>query len=245
MKSPDSVAWVTYICIVTNWAVFSTALDCTFPGSMDWYFRRWPEWWFLKRRNLPWISVKGYWILSTLTWLGIIFHHSRLDEPVTDYMVILGSISMVGMNLIGLLKSDAESPGAWFFYTDYSTHILDGAKATYSLATWWWIVFRTGGIVKILRNRDKPEMAVQFHILIAGLVMEFVLLVWCFAVAFLPYIVKRWEPRYNPVRVEHHIFLLVMLASWALVIVFGLWAELPNIFFPCRGSTSTFCRILT
>ena len=58
-------------------------------------------------------------------------------------------------------------------------------------ATWWWIAFRIHGIVKILRNREQPDMAVQFRILTAGLAMELFLLIWFWAIPLLPYFFKR------------------------------------------------------
>lgn len=110
-------------------------------------------------------------------------------------------------------------------------------------ATWWWIAFRIHGVVKILRNRDNPEMAVQLYILITGLAVELVFLVWYFSIPLFPYFLKRWLWNHR-LWYEHLPPLLAMLLSWVLVVVFGLWVELPNIFFPCSGSTSMICRAL-
>ncbi|KJA22847.1 hypothetical protein HYPSUDRAFT_641398 [Hypholoma sublateritium FD-334 SS-4] len=246
-KTPDSVKWVTYICIVTDWVVLSTDLDCTFLGSMDWYFRRWPEWWFLKRENMPRVAVTGYRILNTLTALALsIFVYAlRDDQPIVNRINLISAITIgLGLFWLGCVESTSDSPGAWFFCTDNGPRIFYGAESAYNLATWWWIAFRTHGVVKILRNRDKPEMAAQFYILIAGLTVEFILLVWYFSIFLVPYFFKRCARWYSPVWDKHRTPLLAILASWALVIIFGLWVELPNIFFPCSGSTSLFCRIL-
>lgn len=109
--------------------------------------------------------------------------------------------------------------------------------------SWWWIFFRIVAIVNILRNRGEPEMAVQFLILTVGLAVESVLLCWFFSIPFLPYLFKwaswdrdRWYRHLPP--------LLAMLAAWVLVVVIGLQKELPNILFPCSGSTSMVCRAL-
>ncbi|KJA22843.1 hypothetical protein HYPSUDRAFT_641299 [Hypholoma sublateritium FD-334 SS-4] len=248
MKFPDSVAWVTYICIVTDWIALASALDCTFPGSMDWYFRRWPEWWFLKRENLPEISITGYNILNILVGLSIAFFGYALqsDQAILNRAnVISGSIIFVVLYSLGLVKGNAEGPGAWFFHTNYATHIFYGVESAYNLATWWWIAFRIHGVVKILRNRDKPEMAVQFRILIVGLVVEVALLIWYFAIVLLAYFFKRgWAHWNSALWAERRTAQLAMLVLWALVVIFGLCVELPNIFFPCSGSTSPFCKVL-
>ena len=111
-------------------------------------------------------------------------------------------------------------------------------------ATWWWIAFRTHAVVKILRNRDKPELTVQFRILIAGLTLQFICLVWYFSFFILARFSKRCADRKGAVWAKHRTPLLAILLSWVLVIVFGLWVELPNIFFPCTSNTSIFCRLL-
>ncbi|KAF9486208.1 hypothetical protein BDN70DRAFT_926911 [Pholiota conissans] len=180
-KAPASAAWVAYICVITDWVVLSTVLDCTFPKSMDWYFRKWPEWRFLARENIPPVSLAGYSILNISVGLGITaFKYAQQNDQLvlTRTDVVNGSIIFVALYVLSCVKSGPERPGAWFFHTDYSSHIFYGVKSGYSFTTWWWICFRIHGIVKILRNRDRPEMAVQFRILTAGLAMELFLLIW-------------------------------------------------------------------
>lgn len=66
---------------------------------MNWYFRRWPEWSFLKVENMPRVSVTGYSILNTLIGLGIaIFEYVlQSNQPVINRTnVISGSIIVVG-----------------------------------------------------------------------------------------------------------------------------------------------------
>ncbi|KJA17718.1 hypothetical protein HYPSUDRAFT_46050 [Hypholoma sublateritium FD-334 SS-4] len=248
-KSPASVIWVTYICIITDWVVLSTALDCTFPKSMNWYFRRWPEWSFLEVENMPRVTVTGYSILNTMIGLGIaIFEYVlQSNQPIINRTnVIYGSIVVLGLYWLGRVESSAESPGAWFFYTNYGPYIsrmFSGVKFIYALTTWWWIAFRIHGVVKILRNRNNPEMAVQLYILITGLAVELVFLLWYFSIPLFSYFLKRWHWNHR-LWYEHLPPLLAMLLSWVLVVVFGLWVELPNIFFPCSGSTSLLCRAL-
>lgn len=109
--------------------------------------------------------------------------------------------------------------------------------------SWWWIFFRIVAIVNILRNRGEPELAVQFLTLTVGLAIESVLLCWFFSIPFLPYLFKwaRWD---RGLWYWHLPPLLAMLAAWVLVVVIGLREDLPNILFPCSGSTSLVCRAL-
>ncbi len=100
------------------------------------------------------------------------------------------------------------------------------------------------GVIKILRNRDKPEMTLQFRILIAGLTLQFIFLVWYFSLFLLACVFKRWAHGNSPIWAERRTPLLAILLSWVLIIVFGLWVELPNIFFPCTRNMSMFCRLL-
>ncbi|KDR76650.1 hypothetical protein GALMADRAFT_1328519 [Galerina marginata CBS 339.88] len=188
------------------------------PESMDWYFRKWPEWGILAKKDRPRVSVTGYSILNTLIGLGIAF-----------------------FNCTGLVAwGKTRKSQAFGFFTlimvpiYLMTHMLPVVRKVYALATWWWIAFRIHGIVNILRSRDRPEMAVQFRILTAGLAVEFVLLFWFFSIPFFPYLFGRghWNSR---LWLEHFPPLLARLGSWVLVVVFGLWIDLPNIFYPCSG----------
>ena len=101
--------------------------------------------------------------------------------------------------------------------------------------------------VSIIRNRGDPELALQFLTLKIGLIMECVLLCWFFLIPVLPYLftgkwahwdqdLSRWYMVLPP--------MLAMLAAWVLVVVIGLWEDLPNILFPCSGSISMVCSAL-
>jgi hypothetical protein len=239
-KAPTSAVWVAYICIITDWVVLSTALDCTFPKLMDWYFRTWPKWPILAKGNGLSVRVTGYSILNTLIGLGIAISKYALqnNQPVIGRTeVVVGSIVFVGLYWLGRVKEAPESPCRWFFYDNYGKNIFNGVKFIYSWATWWWIANRIHAVVNILRNRDKPEMTLQFYILTAGLAVEFVLLVWFFSIPFLFGRSHVWSGHLPP--------LVVMLVSWMCVVVLGLWVDLPNIFFLCSGSTNMVCRVLT
>ena len=98
-------------------------------------------------------------------------------------------------------------------------------------------------IVNILRNRGEPEMALQFLTLTVGLAVESVLLCWFFSIPFLPYLFK-WAQWDRDLWYGHFPPLLAMLAAWVLVVVIGLREDLPNILFPCNGSTSIVCSAL-
>lgn len=112
------------------------------------------------------------------------------------------------------------------------------------LVSWWWIAHRILAIVHILRNRGKPELALQFFILTIGLAIEGTLLVWFFLMPAVAYFFKS-------VRCDQNLWdchlaaSLAMFAFWLLVIVIGLWGDLPNIFFPCTGSNSIVCKVVT
>lgn len=114
----------------------------------------------------------------------------------------------------------------------------------YEKASWWWIALRILAIVNILRNRQKAEMVLQFRILTVGLSIEAFLLVWFFSIPLLHRLGFRWMHWDNILWYSHLTPLFAMLLSWIGVVVIGLWADLPNIFFPCSGSTTEFCKAL-
>lgn len=109
--------------------------------------------------------------------------------------------------------------------------------------SWWWIFFRIVAIVNIIRGRGDPELALQFLTLKVGLIVESVLLVWFFSIPILPSLFK-WAQWDQELWYQHLPPLLAMLAAWVLVVVIGLRKDLPNILFPCSGSTSTVCEYL-
>ena len=105
------------------------------------------------------------------------------------------------------------------------------------LVSWWWIFFRIVAIVKIIRNRDDPKLALQFLTLKVGLIIECVLLGWFFLIPVMAHWDHGlWYSRLPP--------LLAVLTAWVLVVVIGLRVDLPNILLPCSGSTSMICSIL-
>ena len=109
--------------------------------------------------------------------------------------------------------------------------------------SWWWIFFRIVAIVNIIRNRGDPELALQFLTLKVGLIVESVLLSWFFLIPVLPYLFK-WAHWEQDLWYETLPPLLAMLAAWMLVVVIGLREDLPNILYPCSGSTSMVCSFL-
>jgi hypothetical protein len=99
-------------------------------------------------------------------------------------------------------------------------------------------------IVNIIRNRDDPKLTLQFLTLKVGLTVECVLLGWFFLIPVLACLFK-WAHWDQGLWYRHHLPpLLAMLAAWVLVVVIGLQRDLPNILFPCSGSTSMVCSVL-
>jgi len=219
---------------------------------MDWYFRT-HQWRFVVKDKRPRVTVTGYSILNTLVGLGIavfkyIYRKDQLILTGTD--VIVGSLIFVGLYWLGRVEVNPECSGAWFFHDDYSPYISSAVwivllvvRIMFALLSWWWIFFRIVAIVNIIRNRDDPEMAFQFLILKVGLIVECVLLGWFFLIPVLPYLFKwaQWDQGLWYMALPP---LLAMLAAWVLVVVIGLRGDLPNILFPCSGSTSMVCSAL-
>ena len=98
-------------------------------------------------------------------------------------------------------------------------------------------------IVNIIRNRGDPELALQFLTLKIGLIVESILLGWFFLIPVLPCLFK-WAHWEQDLWYRHLPPLLAMLAAWVLVVVIGLREDLPNILYPCSGSTSMVCSVL-
>ena len=75
----------------------------------------------------------------------------------------------------------------------------------------------------VLRNRAKPEMAVQLRIVAVSLVVEFMLLLWYFAMpsilSFFTGPRQHWRSMLWDVS---GVRLRVTLVSWVLAIVFGM-----------------------
>ena len=175
--------------------------------------------WFFHDDYGPCIWI-GEYIIRCLIYLGL-----TCSQSSCTYSRPPGSCSLCVMS----------HPLFHLYSADY---LLD------PLVSWWWIFFRIVAIVNILRSRREPEMALQFLTLTVGLAIESVLLTWFFSIPFLPYLFKwaRWD---RGLWYGHLPPLLAMLAAWVLVVVIGLCEDLPNILFPCSGSTSLICRVLT
>ena len=114
---------------------------------MDWYFRKWPEPWFLRRENMPRLPVTGYRILYTVTVLVLAAYAYALrnNQNVLNRLAIISAIIFLGFILLfillliisdlscrffwlGCVESKAESRGAWFFYDDYSLYVFQGKQ---------------------------------------------------------------------------------------------------------------------
>ena len=112
---------------------------------MDWYFRKWPEPWFLRRENMPRLPVTGYRILYTVTVLVLAAYAYALrnNQNVLNRLAIISAIIFLGFILLfillpnisdlsyrffwlGCVESKAESRGAWFFHTDHGPRIFNG-----------------------------------------------------------------------------------------------------------------------
>jgi hypothetical protein len=113
-------------------------------------------------------------------------------------------------------------------------------------ASWWWIAIRITAIVEILRNRHIEGMRGQVVILSIGLGVEAILLLLILSVRILYKFygnnvvsrnVKIWD--------SHSVVYYAMAVCWIMVVLCGLVDDVPNIFFPCSGSTSGWCSILT
>ncbi len=65
---------------------------------MDWYFREWPEPWFLRRKNMLHIPVTGYKILYTVTVLVLAAYAyaMRGNQDVVNLVGIISAIIFLG-----------------------------------------------------------------------------------------------------------------------------------------------------
>ncbi|KAJ7599780.1 hypothetical protein C8J56DRAFT_908896 [Mycena floridula] len=243
---PAESKWVAYICIITDWVVLSTVLDCMWPDTMDWYFC-----WCLQYRRdagssrIPPLTACTILNISIMLGVALLKFIKQKEQPLltaTD-LIVGGPIGSI-MYLVSRMDGREEGPGRWFFYVDRSPALFTFVSIISALTSWWWIALRILAIVNILRNRHDPNMALQFLTLTFGLGIEGILLLWFFSIPLLRTYVfkmadwdrKLWRSHLNP--------LIAMFASWALVVVTGWWVNLPNILFPCSGSTSVICSAM-
>jgi hypothetical protein len=132
--------------------------------------------------------------------------------------------------------------GRSFFRDAYLAYLLTSPF----LVSWWWIAFRIVSIVTILRNRHDPQMLVQFIILSAGLSLAAILL----SLFFLSPLLHRFFPTLfrfydHGLWLSHSLPIVIVLLWWAGVIFAGLSETAPNISFPCSGSMSPICMVMT
>ena len=68
---------------------------------MDWYFRKWPESWYLRKENMALPSVTGYRILYTVTVLVIAIYAYALrdNQDALNRIAIISAVIFLGFIL--------------------------------------------------------------------------------------------------------------------------------------------------